>query len=91
MNTQEHNALNALVNRCCALQYEADKIIAALEGFADMQPSERDAQYLTGGAADAREANEYRKLQIERAIAKLRAVAVEAEEAAEACNSGLLF
>lgn len=91
MNTQEHNALNALVNRACAIQYEADKIVAALEGFADMKATDLDQKYLAGGAFDGVEANEYRKLQIERAIMKLRAISAEAQEAAEACNAGLLF
>lgn len=90
MNTAEHNKLNALVNRACALQAEADRIVAELESFADMKACDRDAQNLAG-METAEQANEYRKLRIEAAIDKLRGVSNDAYEAAEICNSGLLF
>lgn len=91
MNTAEHNALNALVNRCCALEYEAERIEAELTGLLDMAPSEKDAQHLVGGCADAAEANAYRIARVEEALRIIGQIAAKAQEAAEVCNSGLLF
>lgn len=91
MHTAEHNKLNDLVNKCCRLQSEADKIIAELESFADMQASDKDKENPIYEYNSAEDANQLRKDRIEMAIVYLQSVSCQSEQAAEACNSALLY